>query len=91
MWCQESKEVPLNCHLNEKAEEDRKEAKAAAAWFNAPTAVNRCQETKPKDLPAEYLSLNPNLPKSYGKKERILLRGLTPNGIAYPARSTEAS
>jgi hypothetical protein len=56
----EPEEVPRTCHLNEKAEEDPKEAKAAAAWYNALTADNKCQETKLRGPPAEFHSLNPS-------------------------------
>jgi len=42
-----------HCHLSEKAEEDRKEAKEAAVWFNAPTAGLWFQETKQKNPLAE--------------------------------------
>ena len=36
IWKIREKEVKNNCHLSEKAEEEQKEAKEAAALFNAP-------------------------------------------------------
>jgi hypothetical protein len=56
----EPEEVPRNCHLKERAEEGLKEAKEAAAWFNAPTVVSKCQETKPRGQRDEYHLLNRN-------------------------------
>ena len=43
-----------NCHLNEKAEEDQKEAKEAEALYNAQIAGHRCHVTRQKDLLAAY-------------------------------------
>jgi hypothetical protein len=50
----------INCHLSEKAEEEQKETKAAAALFNVQTVALRCQETKQKGIPAGYHLLNHN-------------------------------
>ena len=86
----EPNEVSLNCHTNEKAEGDPREAKAAVVLSNALTVASKCQETRPSVLLVGYLSLNPNWQKSYGKKGRTLVRGWTPNGIVFPVRSTEA-
>jgi hypothetical protein len=61
VFCEnEPKEVLRNCHLNAKAVEGLKEAKEVAAWFNAPTAVSKCQETKQRGQLAECHSLNLN-------------------------------
>jgi len=48
------------CHLKERAEEDLKETKVAAAWFNVETADNKCQEIRQRDPHDEYLLLNHN-------------------------------
>ena len=52
------KEVKNNCHLSEKAEEDRKEAKAAAASFNAPIVGQWCRGIKQRETLAVFHLLN---------------------------------
>jgi hypothetical protein len=47
-----------NCHLNEKAEEDQKEAKEAEALYNAQTAEHKCHVTRQRDLLAVCRLLN---------------------------------
>jgi len=54
------KEVKNNCHLSEKAEEDQKEAKEAAALFNAPIAAPWYRAIRQKEILAEYRSSNLN-------------------------------
>ena len=63
------------CHLNEKAEEDQKEAKEAEASYNAQTAGHRCHVTRQRDLLAVYHLLNLNWLKNSGKKALFLLLG----------------
>ena len=50
----------INCHLSEKAEEDRKEAKEAEALFNALIAEHKYREIKRRGTLVVYrlLSLN---------------------------------
>ena len=49
-----------NCHLNEKAEEDQKEAKEAEALYNAQIAEHKFHVTKQRDLLAVYRLSNLN-------------------------------
>ena len=54
IWKIREKEVKNNCRLSEKAEEDRKEAKAAAALFNAQIVEPWCRVTKQREIPVVY-------------------------------------
>jgi len=49
----EHQEVHVRCRLNEKAEEDPKEAKAAVASCNAPIVAQWCRVTRLRSLRAE--------------------------------------
>jgi len=49
----ENQEVYSRCRLNEKAAEDPKEAKAAAASCSAPVAGQWCRVTRLRSLHAE--------------------------------------
>ncbi len=48
----------FNCHLNEKAEEDQKEAKEVAVLFNASTVGRWYHVTRQRSLHAACLLLN---------------------------------
>jgi hypothetical protein len=48
----EHQEVYSRCRLNERVEEDPKEAKAAAASFNAPIVGQWCRVTRLRSLRA---------------------------------------
>ena len=63
-------EVKDNCPLNERVEEEPKEAKEAALLFNASTVDRWCRVTKQRSPRAEYPLSNHNWPRSYGRKER---------------------
>jgi len=54
------KEVNDNCHLSEKVEEDQKEAKEAAALFNAQIVVPWFRAIKQREIPVAYHLLNPS-------------------------------
>jgi hypothetical protein len=55
-----AKGVKNSCHLSEKAAEDRKEVKEAAASCNAPVVDQWCRATKPRSPRAEYPLSNRN-------------------------------
>jgi hypothetical protein len=57
-WKNREEEVKNNCHLSVKAEEDRKEAKEAAALFNALIVEHKYREIRQRGTPAVFRLLS---------------------------------
>jgi hypothetical protein len=80
-----------SCHLNEKAEEDQKVAKEAAAQFNVQVAGQWCLVTKPRKSPRDIQSLIISSRRSFDKRAHTLPRPPQPSIIACLAQCTVAS